>query len=125
MSGWGLTLLGLGEVLDTLNDIRARWEGDTLYLVGPTVEYAIYQERGTSKMEARPFMAPAARNVRRSPEVHIRRIMTSIDADLSSEAGLVKATALAVQTEAKRIADLKGIRDTGQLIASITIQRVQ
>lgn len=40
--------------------------------VGPSVEYAIYQELGTSVMEAQPFMIPALREVERQLEQHAR-----------------------------------------------------
>lgn len=37
--------------------------GLTAY-VGPTVEYAVYQELGTRKMKAHPFLVPALESVR-------------------------------------------------------------
>lgn len=40
--------------------------------VGPSVEYAIYQELGTSVMEAQPFMIPALREVERQLEEYAR-----------------------------------------------------
>lgn len=33
--------------------------GEITAIVGPTAEYGIYQELGTSKMPAHPFLAPA------------------------------------------------------------------
>lgn len=122
---WGVQLLGLSRTLDVLDDLRQQWSGDTLYIVGPTVEYAIYQERGTSAIEARPFMAPAAREVQRNTGSHVRRMASAQSVDISSEAGVVKAAALAVQNRAKVIAHRKGVRDTGQLIASIRIEQIQ
>lgn len=41
-------------------------------VVGPSVEYAIYQELGTSVMQAQPFMLPALREVERQLEQHAR-----------------------------------------------------
>ena len=42
----------------------------------------------------------------------------------ASGAGPVETLAIAVQNEAKRIADQKNVRDTGALIASITYEEV-
>lgn len=42
--------------------------------IGPSVEYAIYQELGTSQMAPQPFMLPALREVERQLEQHFRSI---------------------------------------------------
>lgn len=124
MSGWGMSVAGLASTIDVLEDLRGQFDGDTLYLVGPTVNYAIYNERGTSKMEARPFMRPAWRRVQANTETHVRRMSSSQGIPLNSEENIVRCAALAVQNQAKKIADRKGVRDTGDLIASITIEQV-
>jgi HK97 gp10 family phage protein len=41
------------------NSIHASPAGDLLWWVGDGVEYGIYQELGTSRMAAHPFMVPA------------------------------------------------------------------
>lgn len=43
------------------NSISHAVDGDTAY-IGTNVEYASYQELGTSKMSAHPFLKPAAQN---------------------------------------------------------------
>lgn len=122
---FGASISGIGSVLDTFGDIGMRWGGETLYLAGPQVEYAIYQERGTSDIEARPFMQPAAERVGADPSSYAERVASSQGLTINSQADYVRAVALAVQTEAQRIADAKGVRDTGALIASITIEEVR
>lgn len=122
--GWGTTISGLASTTDLFESIKSQWDGGTLYLVGPTVNYAIYQEDGTSSQKARPFMKPAAERVKADPKRYARQMASTQGIDISSEAGFVKALALAVQNESKRIADAKDIRDTGDLIASITIEQV-
>jgi hypothetical protein len=122
---WGARVVGLSRVLDRFDDIRTRWDGDTLYLAGPQVEYAVYQERGTSSIEARPFMQPAAETVRANPSAHARQMASSQGFSINSQDDYVRALALAVMTEGKRIADAKDVRDTGDLIASITIEKVR
>jgi hypothetical protein len=125
MSGWGTTVTGLANAVDVLEAVKMQWDGDTLFVAGPTVNYAVFQERGTSDIEARPFMAPAAARVQADPEHYAQRMASTHGIDISSDDGFVRALALAVQDEGKRIADQKDIRDTGQLIASISIEQVQ
>lgn len=43
--------------------------------VGPSVEYAIYQELGTSFMSPQPFMIPALREVERDLEQSARMLL--------------------------------------------------
>lgn len=124
MSGWGVTLLGFANVMDVLESLRVQFEGNTTYLVGPTVSYAIYQEKGTSKIEARPFVKPAAEQVQANLSSEVQRIASAQGIALDSEAAVVRCAALAVQDRMKTIARRKEIRDTGDLIGSISIQQV-
>lgn len=124
MPSWGTSLTGFASTLDIFKALKMQWSGDTLYVVGPTVKYAVYQEQGTSKLEARPFMRPAAERVQQNPETYAKQMAPTHGLDISSEEGFVKALALAVQDEGKRIADAKDIRDSGDLIASISIDPV-
>lgn len=41
------------------NSLKASRAGNLLWWVGDGVEYGIYQELGTSRMRAQPFMVPA------------------------------------------------------------------
>lgn len=121
---WGTTVTGFAETVETFRDIQMAWDNGVFYITGPTVNYAIHNEYGTSKMEARPFIRPAAERVQNDPDRYATQMASAQSIDISTEAGFVKALALAVQNEAKRIADQKDVRDTGDLIASISIQRV-
>jgi hypothetical protein len=125
MSGWGTTLVGLDAVMDLFEEIKVQYDGGSVYVAGPTVDYAVHNEYGTSKMEARPFVRPAAERVQADPERYAREMAATHGINITNEEGLVRALALAVQDQAKRIADRKEIRDTGTLIASITIEKVQ
>ena len=75
-------------------------------------------------MEARPFARPAAERVQANTAAEVRRISTSQGIPLSNEENVIRCAALAVQDRMKRIADQKDIRDTGDLIASIRIEKV-
>lgn len=46
------------------NSIQTWFDGDLRAFIAPHVEYAIYVEYGTRRMAARPYMAPAAEQVR-------------------------------------------------------------
>lgn len=124
MSGWRTSITGLASTVDVFKALKMEWSGNTLYIAGPTVEYAVEQELGTRHIEARPYMRPAAERVQADPEAYANRMASSHGIDISSEEGFVRALTLAVQNEGKRIADAKGVRDTGALIASISIERV-
>lgn len=124
MSGWGINIVGLDAVLDLFDQITASFDGGTAYIAGPTVDYAVHHELGTSEIDARPFMRPAAEQVQANMESEVKRISKSQGIPLNSEENIVRCAALAVQSRSKEIADRKDIRDTGQLINSIRIKRV-
>lgn len=122
MASFDLTTTGFDDVLRLFTDISTRFDGDTVYLVGPTVKYAVYLELGTSKMEARPFVRPAAERV----QSDFGLVSQFIDGDVLEvgEAGVVEATALAVEAEITRIITQKGLIDTGAMRASVTTVEV-
>lgn len=122
--GWGLEVIGFAQLLDTLGSIQTSFSGGTAYLVGPTVEYAVYQEFGTSSQPARPFMRPALDRVRSNLAGEVQRVANSQGISLTGEEPVVRSAALAVEDHAKRIANAKNIRDTGALINSIEARKV-
>lgn len=122
--GFGMTLTGIESTIQLFEALSFEFDDGTLYIAGPTVDYAVYQEVGTSKMEARPFVRPAAERVRANLSTKVDQVLQDVDVAEASEDELVRGAALAVQNEMKRIADAKGIRDTGALIASISIEKV-
>lgn len=123
-SGWGASLLGYSQAVNVLEDLKVRVDGDTTYIAGPTVGYAVHQELGTSSIEARPFAQPAAERVQANPKTHAQRVAATQGIDISSEEGLVRALAVAVQIEMQEIIIEKDIWDTGALHASVSIERV-
>lgn len=124
MNGWGTTIVGLTEAIEVFRSIQMRFDGDATYVCGPTVEYAVYHELGTSKMEARPFAKPAAERVQADLEGYASQMASAQGIDLTSEDGVVRATALAVEREMKQIVKKKDIWDTGALHGSITVEKV-
>lgn len=71
-----VVLLGIGEyvegqakLLTPVNTGNLRGsishqvnESNQSVMIGTNVEYAVYQEKGTSKQEAQPFLTPAVEN---------------------------------------------------------------
>jgi len=110
------SITGIADSIGALEAVTAFFDETTnaAYVVAPTVSYAVYQERGTSSIEARPFMGPAAERVNANTAA-----MHAQYAGAAPDAGPVEVLAIAIQNEAKKIADRKDIRDTGTLINSI------
>lgn len=52
----------------TLNSVTVKRKERLLRAIGPTTHYAVYGEFGTTRMRARPFAAPALKDVRPQAE---------------------------------------------------------
>lgn len=124
MTGWGVQVVGLDAVVDLLEEIQLSWDGDTVYVVAPTVEYAIWHEIGTASMEARPFARPAAERVQAAPVQKAQAVAAAQGIDISTKEGFVEALALAVEREMKQIIEEKDIWDTGTMHGSVTVAEV-
>jgi hypothetical protein len=106
----------LDEVDDTLDDLKTAQR----YLVGTNVEYAIYLEAGTSKMDAKPFFAPAINEVRlQGVDGFIRHNTKTSVEQLDTVNRVLQVLALALERRIKEIITQKGLIDTGTLRASI------
>jgi len=122
MASFDIDITGLTDALGLFRDIEMQFDGDTVYVVGPAVEYAVYVERGTSRMPARPFVRPAAERVQQDPGLAATFLDTGV-LDGGEEA-VVEATALAVEREIIRIITRKDLIDTGAMRASVSITKV-
>lgn len=113
---FGVQTLGFTRLMDGIQDlIDIQLAGDTVYVVGTNVEYAIHQEYGTKNMDAQPYLRPAARAVQRS----IPRIADQKDPATVEE--LIKVVALEIENLAARFAPV----DSGNLQGSISAEKVQ
>jgi hypothetical protein len=122
MASFDIDITGLDAALGLFRDIEMQFDDDTAYVVGPTVEYSVHVERGTSNMPARPFVRPAAERVQQDPGLAAAFLDTGVID--GGEDAIVKATALAVQREIQRIITNKGLIDTGAMRASVTVREV-
>jgi phage gpG-like protein len=120
-NGWGMSITGLVDAIDVLQQLTIEYNLEATYIVGPTVEYAVYHELGTSKMEARPFAKPAAERVQQDLEGKARPFLEGG----GGEEAVVRAVALAVEAEMKRIVKQKDIWDTGTLHSSIGVEKIE
>lgn len=112
MAEFDLELEGLSETIEDLERLEERWTGQQQWLVGTSVEYAIYLEFGTSEMDPKPFFRPAVDRVQSKIE-DIADGADSID-------DLLSRVAIALEREVKQVITKKGLIDTGTLRASIT-----
>lgn len=110
LSGFASTKRDFERVKDALGGPDNE---DVVYIVGTNVEYAAYVEFGTSRMEAQPYLFPAARRVARDADRYAG------DAETLDE--FVRQIALAIEREAKERAPV----DTGRLKSSIEATRVR
>lgn len=117
---WGITTNGIARTIGALSTLDIGVDDDAVYVVGPSVEYAIYVDQGTSRIEARPFVRPAAERV----QANLGELIGD-EALSAGDEGLAKQAALAVEREMKRIITEKGAVDTGAMRASVTVERIQ
>jgi hypothetical protein len=110
---WGTSLSGVGQTMQLLSSVEARFGSDAVYVVGPTAEYGVYVERGTSRMEPQPYIEPAVRSVQSD--------LDEITDGLVGTDEMIRAIALEVERRAKKRAPV----DTGNLRASISVERVR
>ena len=120
MAGMGMDVVGVGGLLETIDDINDSL-GSPDYVVGTSVQYAIYLETGTSKMPSYPFMTPAVKKV-------MREQGDQIAAEADSVEEVVKGIAFAIEKEAKNYAST-GVAPgpdeiSGNLKGSITARKL-
>lgn len=102
-------MIGLDGVMNALDYDGF---GTQEYRVGTNVEYAVYVEFGTSRMEAQPYLRPAA-------EQAVAELDQIAD-DVDNADELVEELALKIEEYAKERAPV----DTGKLRNSISAKKV-
>jgi hypothetical protein len=119
-----LNLDGLEAAINRLEQLEDDVETLTTYTVGTAVEYSLYLEFGTSKMDAKPFFRPAINEIRAQGVdgfiAHNTR--TSVETLPDADA-VIRVLALALERRVKEIITDKGLIDTGTLRASIVAVR--
>lgn len=110
---------GLEALFDELDDLEDAWADDQRWVVGTAVEYSIYLEFGTSKMDPKPFFRPALQEARRDIEGFIRDNTNTVVSEIGSADELVRTIAFALERRVKEIVTRKGLIETGTLRASV------
>jgi len=138
MTDIDLDLSGVPELQAKTQELKEDYEDEAVYAVGTNVEYSIYLEMGTRNMPPYPFFMPAVREFQANPESFIlgRTEYGSID-EIDSTQEMVKAVASALQSQIQINATAQASGrspgtapdnpqvDTGNLRASISVQRVK
>lgn len=101
---------GISQTAEMLE--QSKPEGSAEWRVHADTDYAVYVEFGTSKMEAQPYLRPAARRAMRN--------IDSLAEDADSVNELVENIAIAIEDEAQERAPV----DTGRLRNSIHAERI-
>lgn len=119
MADLSLELEGLEETLEELDRLQERWTGGGSWVVGTAVEYSIFLEFGTSKMDPKPFMRPALHAYRANLRKAIAADTNTTLEEIDSADELVRVIAFGLERRIKRIITSKGLIETGTLRASV------
>lgn len=114
---WTAQLIGVGSVLDSIDDIQLVLDENVVYVVGTNIEYAPYVEFGTSNMAAQPHFWPIVRQVEREIPSIAKR------GDVETLGDAVQAVALEVERRLKATGSPVPV-DTGTLKGSYEAREV-
>jgi len=124
MTSFDIDINGLEEHQRELQDQAEQWSQPSgSWYVGTAVEYAVYVEFGTSKMDARPFFRPALVEAQRDLEEFVRSNHKKTLSQVDSPSELVRVIADALERRIKIIITEKGLIDTGTMRASVRAVR--
>jgi hypothetical protein len=120
MTDFSLDLNGIEQAIDEIDETIEELQTAQRYVVGTGVEYAIYLEGGTSKMDAKPFFQPAINEVRiQGVDGFIRHNTRTSVEQLDTTAQVLRVLAVALERRVKEIITQKSLIDTGTLRASV------
>lgn len=119
MSEFDVQVSGLASIRQDIEDIEDDIEDPNNYYIGTGVEYSIYLEFGTSKMDAKPFFRPAVAEASRDPDSFIQRHENVSPEAIDDINTYLTVLALAIENRVKEIITKKGLVDTGTLRASV------
>lgn len=125
MTSFDVESNGIRAQLEGLKAERRDWTGGPTYHVGTAVEYAVYLEFGTSKMDPKPFFRPAIVEARRDLESFVADNTETSLRQIDAVDELVETIAFALERRVKEIITEKGLVDTGALRASVQAVRAK
>jgi len=129
---------GTVDIRASLDDLEDKWSDAPTFEVGTGVEYAVYLEFGTEKMPPYPFFRPAIREFKANPERFVTSNSEYTDIEqIPNVNQLVRAIATALVSQMEKNASAASstdrspgvdpehpMRDTGNLVNSISFQRI-
>jgi hypothetical protein len=108
--------VGLGSVLEAIDDLQERYAGGgATWVVGTRVEYAIYVNFGTRNQDPQPFFSAAIAEAQTDLAGFVASNTRTTLGQADSADELVQTVALALERRMKELAPV----DTGTLRASI------
>ncbi|QLH77455.1 hypothetical protein HZS55_09170 [Halosimplex rubrum] len=119
MSDIDLELDGLDALETRIEELQEDYREPDNWFVGTAVEYAIFLEFGTSKMDAKPFVRPAVHAYQSNLEAAIATDTRKTLDDIDSAEELVQTIAFGLERRIKRIITAKGLIETGTMRASV------
>ena len=119
-----LGLDGFEAAINELDQLEEDVSTIGTYTIGTGVEYSVFLEFGTSKMDAKPFFGPAINEVRLQgvPGFIRHNTQTTVDAQETID-DVIRVLAFALERRIKQIITQKGLIDTGTLRASVVAVR--
>jgi len=121
--GVDLDLDGMADLQAEVRDRADDLDEPGQWYVGTAVNYAIYLELGTAKMDPKPFIRPAAHAYQSNLRAAIAADTETTLEQIDSAEELVKTVAFGLERRIKRIITRKGLIDTGALRASVAAVR--
>jgi len=107
------------ELVETLEDLQEEVGESGSFFVGTAVEYSVYLEFGTSRMDPKPFFRPALAEARRDIPGFVRDNTRKTIEEIDSADELARTIAFGMERRVKEIITEKGLIDTGTLRASV------
>lgn len=107
------------ELVETLEDMQDEVGESGTHYIGTAVEYSVYLEFGTSKMDPKPFFRPALAEARRDLEGFIRENSRKTLQQIDTADELARTIAFALERRVKEIITEKDLIESGTLRASV------
>jgi hypothetical protein len=120
MSGFDFDIRGIDAHQRELREQQEKWSKPSgTWHVGTAVEYGVYLEFGTSKMDPKPFFRPALAEAERDLAEFVRSNSKKTLSQVDGPRELVKTVAFALERRVKEIITEKGLIESGTLRASV------
>jgi len=120
VADYSLDLDGVERAIEEVREMKDDVQTTAEFVVGTGVEYSIYLEFGTSKMDAKPFFQPVINEVRLQGVGGFisHNTQTTVEA-IDTLDKVLRVLVVAIERRVKEVITQKGLIDTGTLRASV------